>query len=1031
MVYYCVYNLFLLMKKLYKLNLHQRESRGILISLFFLISLSQNVLAQTAVSAISATTSNTANGRTYTANGAPSSTHSGTAYDYRWGAATLTTPNFNTITGFTAGSTFTYLNNPASIVKIRRLNNPVVTGTRSLIFAEGNINTTPNPDQVNVLPNYQDDMEALFGNRLMNMGTDNLFQNAGDLSDNNNNIERLDVIFPNGFSVDDVTKAGFAVFDRTGGLADNFKVAAITSIDGSGNPNGFGTVFTITNANYGGNLLGVNLSCIVMRKEQADANLLVSSTNSQEVKGVFLSLTNLGITNGITIYGYALLGNDATGTDFTGFPTATDATDGGLDLLAVTGLAVTGAVTVSTDSDGDGVTDVTDIDDDNDGIPDVIEGGGTDPSADRDGDGTPNYVDLIDAGATWSLVDSNGDGVVDFFDKDLDGIPNHLDLDSDNDGIADVVEAGGIDDNGDGVLDFTGLLTTAVGANGLMNNIEPTADDGVSKMINGTFYPAFVGEAIDTDGDNVPDFLDVDADNDGIFDVAEAGGTDANNDGRQDFSGTFASSDLDDDGWIDAKQGLANSPMRTTGTIGNAPTSYVDSQATFNIDQDGDGIPNFRDLDSDNDGINDLIESGVANADADGILDGASDADGKRPNADATPLDTDLDGIPDYLDLDSDNDGINDLTENGGTDVDNNGIVDNPTNDADKDGIVDDVDGNDGGFGDLGDTVPRNSDLESGLSQSDNIPNFRDLDSDNDGILDVWEFEGRISAGGTLDIDGDGQVDGTDTDGDGIVGVADETVGFGETGATATPANSDSGLDATPNYLDINAKIETPTNILDVDARGLGASDANDDGQLEGTDTDNDGILAPADRFEGFGLPLTFLTFTLEKQTDQIMVKWTTTNEANVKHFEIERSADLATFETIGSVDAKNSKQVNQYLFLDSKPLYGANYYRIKEVDNDQHIDYSKWTVIYHDINTPLAYPNPSVEELHIPLHFDWEQASIKVWDQLGRVVKEDKLTQTTAEKIYTLDVRGLKSGLYYIQILSTNGKEVIKFVKQ
>src|SRR5205085_6569826 len=112
-----------------------------------------------------------------------------------------------------------------------------------------------------------------------------------------------------------------------------------------------------------------------------------------------------------------------------------------------------------------------DIDDDNDGIPDYVEisnplamqdanGNGNpnwsdlsypgyvdnnadgfndnfDPGADSDNDGIPNFYDINIAG----FVDTNGDGVNDNMDKDLDGVPNNLDLDSDNDGIPDVVES--------------------------------------------------------------------------------------------------------------------------------------------------------------------------------------------------------------------------------------------------------------------------------------------------------------------------------------------------------------------------------------------------------------------------------------------------------------------------------------------------------------------------------------------------------------------------------------------------------------
>ena len=59
-------------------------------------------------------------------------------------------------------------------------------------------------------------------------------------------------------------------------------------------------------------------------------------------------------------------------------------------------------------------------------------------------------------------------------------------------------------------------------------------------------------------------------------------------------------------------------------------------------DADEDGLPNFRDLDSDGDGVPDSIEARIAG--------------GK-------PTDSDGDGVPDFLDKDSDNDGLGDGQE--------------------------------------------------------------------------------------------------------------------------------------------------------------------------------------------------------------------------------------------------------------------------------------------------------------------------------------------------------------------------------
>ena len=98
-------------------------------------------------------------------------------------------------------------------------------------------------------------------------------------------------------------------------------------------------------------------------------------------------------------------------------------------------------------------------------------------------------------------------------------------------------------------------------------------------------------------------------------------------------------------------------------------------------DSDGDGASDQLDLDSDNDGIPDNVEAQGANfvpkSNVDTNHDGIDDAYGTG----LTPLDTDNDGIVDYLDLDSDNDGIYDLNESGSGTTDSNldGIIDGNT----------------------------------------------------------------------------------------------------------------------------------------------------------------------------------------------------------------------------------------------------------------------------------------------------------------------------------------------------------------
>ncbi|WP_407322584.1 hypothetical protein R5O11_07830 [Tenacibaculum maritimum] len=68
----------------------------------------------------------------------------------------------------------------------------------------------------------------------------------------------------------------------------------------------------------------------------------------------------------------------------------------------------------------------------------------------------------------------------------------------------------------------------------------------------------------------------------------------------------------------------SNYPWLNNASISVCTDEYVDNilVQVNHCDTDGDGIPNYLDLDSDNDGCNDVVESGGVDANNDGVLDG-------------------------------------------------------------------------------------------------------------------------------------------------------------------------------------------------------------------------------------------------------------------------------------------------------------------------------------------------------------------------------------------------------------------------
>ncbi len=83
-------------------------------------------------------------------------------------------------------------------------------------------------------------------------------------------------------------------------------------------------------------------------------------------------------------------------------------------------------------------------------------------------------------------------------------------------------------------------------------------------------------------------------------------------------------------------------------------------------------------------------------------------------------------------------------------------------------------------------------------------------------------------------------------------------------------------------------------------------------------------------------LPVVLISFSLEKNNDDIIVKWKTASESNSDYFEVQKSTNGFDFETIKIVPAAgNSSEVIAYEIKDEWPFIGRSYYRLKQVDLD------------------------------------------------------------------------------------------------
>ena len=520
---------------------------------------------------------------------------------------------------------------------------------------------------------------------------------------------------------------------------------------------------------------------------------------------------------------------------------------------------------------------------------------------------------------------------------------------------------------------------------------------------------------------------------------------------------------------------------RTKHTGNDHPASLVNHfnhQPTLMIyagptdDRDGDGVLDGTDVDDDNDGLTDLQESptgldpfGDANSNSvlnyqDNLMGGWSDI-----NSDGIDdrYDMDRDGIINSYDLDMDGDGIPDVRETDLIDVDQNAKVDGAVG---ANGWSTVVAGMSPGH------VPLDTD-------SDGLPNFRDIDADADGITD--NVEGQFTNYFILST-------GVDTDQDGIDNSydSDNNINFNQQGIV--PVNFQGAVDTEPDYIDADTDDDGRPDIIeghDANLNGVadytpGGTDADGDGlddafdlDLTGPNVKNEGMNTIAtppffdsnppsnptgtlgargplqrtdavndlDRtwrdFDASLLPLTLIKFTAERQEGRISLSWQSANETNFREYILERSRDGVNFAAITIIPGKGGLEAF-YSYADNLGMQTAAklYYRLKQVDNNNRVVYSRILPISaHKITglTMKVTPNPASENVTLSIASDKKRTvTIQVMDNLGRLLITKRTGIGHGDNIIPLSAAStLQNGLYTVVINAGNERQSEKLLIQ
>ncbi|HEY9007032.1 MAG TPA: hypothetical protein VIM75_12920 [Ohtaekwangia sp.] len=178
-------------------------------------------------------------------------------------------------------------------------------------------------------------------------------------------------------------------------------------------------------------------------------------------------------------------------------------------------------------------------------------------------------------------------------------------------------------------------------------------------------------------------------------------------------------------------------------------------------------------------------------------------------------------------------------------------------------------------------------------------------------------------------------------------------------------------------------------------------------------------------------LPIKLVEFAGEAVAAGNNIHWVTSMERNFDYFELERADKDLVFETIATIKGKGGLDVTtSYQFVDTAPLVGNNYYRLKSVDLDGSFEYSDVIVAELTGNSDVKiYPTlVSDGSFSVQLSDSYSKpVRLEMTDAMGHLVYVSDLTETISTIEFPTSVL---PGIYQVK-LSSNQQVIARIFRK
>lgn len=194
--------------------------------------------------------------------------------------------------------------------------------------------------------------------------------------------------------------------------------------------------------------------------------------------------------------------------------------------------------------------------------------------------------------------------------------------------------------------------------------------------------------------------------------------------------------------------------------------------------------------------------------------------------------------------------------------------------------------------------------------------------------------------------------------------------------------------------------------------------------------------LVTDESFNNNPLPIDLISFRANKVNDKkAILNWELAACCSPgTKFEIERAGDDRRFKTIATIAGSDTDLF--YSVIDHGLQTGINYYRLKMINIDGHIRYSRIEAIMNGIRglyITSLFPNPASSKTIISIVSDTERlVELLIIDMQGHLVRKEQRRLNAGNNTITLLMDGLISGVYQVMGVSSEGKtNVMSLVKE